>query len=580
MLLTLKNVLDIEGTFLVPRYQRGYRWTDTEVKALLNDLKQNGKNKRYCLQPVVVKKMSDGRYELIDGQQRLTTIYILLNVLKRFFPMMEIKYTIDYDTRSDTKSFLDNINEEDAEKYIDFHFIHLAYQTIIAWMKEQGDAMKTAQKLYGILINDAEEGEKNTGVDVIWYEADDNVASQDLFTRLNIGRIPLTNAELVRALFLNRGNAVGETSKEIEKDQEEIAYQWDSMEKDLRDNKYWGFLTNEKYDDYDTHLDLIFNIMAKDSYNPRERYATFLHFSNLIVDKGQDKEEVWVSILQFSMRMKEWYTNKHLYHKIGYLVAVGEDDIKHLLDVSEGMDKDKFMSYLNGEIAKSIKTDKDYDDLQYDTDYEEIVRLLLLFNVETMDKIPDDSVRFDFSKYKNDEWSLEHIHAQQTQGLNTQEKQKACLKEHLIVLNDWRKEKEQLPQDVDIDQLVEDIEEVVKEDAKLTEIRFSNLYNRIVSVMSPKENVEYIHQLSNMALLKSKDNSALNNSTFDVKRRKIIEFHLNGEYIPLCTLRVFMKYYNKSTKLFYWEKADRDEYMKDFKETLKPYISLYNEQTD
>ena len=68
----------IEGEFYVPSYQRGYRWDETQVTALLNDVYKNGENP-YCLQPIVVRKGDNGRYELIDGQQRLTTLYIINN---------------------------------------------------------------------------------------------------------------------------------------------------------------------------------------------------------------------------------------------------------------------------------------------------------------------------------------------------------------------------------------------------------------------------------------------------------------------------------------------------------------------
>lgn len=42
-------------------------------------------------------------------------------------------------------------------------------------------------------------------VTIIWYEVDDDEDSVNIFTRLNIGKINLTNAELVKALFLSRG---------------------------------------------------------------------------------------------------------------------------------------------------------------------------------------------------------------------------------------------------------------------------------------------------------------------------------------------------------------------------------------
>lgn len=75
IILETKFVADIRGSFYIPSYQRGYRWSETEVVRLLDDIYQNGK-KNYCLQPVVVRKKED-QYELIDGQQRLTTLYLI-----------------------------------------------------------------------------------------------------------------------------------------------------------------------------------------------------------------------------------------------------------------------------------------------------------------------------------------------------------------------------------------------------------------------------------------------------------------------------------------------------------------------
>lgn len=75
IILETKFVADISGSFYIPSYQRGYRWSETEVVRLLDDIYQNGK-KNYCLQPVVVRKKED-QYELIDGQQRLTTLYLI-----------------------------------------------------------------------------------------------------------------------------------------------------------------------------------------------------------------------------------------------------------------------------------------------------------------------------------------------------------------------------------------------------------------------------------------------------------------------------------------------------------------------
>ena len=85
IVLDTKYVGDIIGTFYVPSYQRGYRWGVEEVTRLLDDVLQNGK-KNYCLQPIVVRKRGES-YELIDGQQRLTTLYLIYYYMKQVNPI-------------------------------------------------------------------------------------------------------------------------------------------------------------------------------------------------------------------------------------------------------------------------------------------------------------------------------------------------------------------------------------------------------------------------------------------------------------------------------------------------------------
>ena len=98
VILEAKPIGDIKGNFFVPKYQRGYRWTESQVRTLMNDLWENCKQetqKEYCLQPVVVRKRGEADYELIDGQQRFTTILILLSYIKRnYLPRVAIDYKL------------------------------------------------------------------------------------------------------------------------------------------------------------------------------------------------------------------------------------------------------------------------------------------------------------------------------------------------------------------------------------------------------------------------------------------------------------------------------------------------------
>ena len=134
--LETKLVGSVEGNFDIPSYQRGYRWGKDEVYRLLDDIYTNGAN-NYCLQPVVVRKNLN-RFELIDGQQRLTTLFILLKYIqKEFKPRIKLNYSLSYETRINSEAFLNSVDKELAETNIDFFHIYNAYRTINGWFIDQ-----------------------------------------------------------------------------------------------------------------------------------------------------------------------------------------------------------------------------------------------------------------------------------------------------------------------------------------------------------------------------------------------------------------------------------------------------------
>jgi hypothetical protein len=205
------------------------------------------------------------------------------------------------------------------------------------------------------------------------------------------------------------------------------------------------------------------------------------------------------------------------------------------------------------------------------TDYYLIEKLLLLFNVETTRQKSDETMRFPFDKHKQENWSLEHIHAQQSEGLNKKEQWVEWLnlhKESLINLD------EEANKD-----LIQDITNAVK-DENLRGEKFLELYNKVIGIFSEKENIEYIHSLSNLALLEQSDNSALNNSAFDVKRNIIINMDKKGDYIPICTRRVFLKYYtpSQSNQMYFWGEADRSGYINNMNDVLRHYLSIIQKE--
>lgn len=195
------NVGEVRGDFWVADYQRGYRWSD-EVVQLLEDLDSFPvkEEAQYCLQPVVVKRIQkDGNemLELVDGQQRLTTVFLILKwIAANCIPVAKPQFSITYETREDSKKFLsaiETIPDDYKTKNIDEIFIRGAYRRISSWFSGKDNQLQAAIDIIAKF---------NKQVKVIWYEPDGE-DSVDLFTRLNIGRIRLTNAELVKAYSLN-----------------------------------------------------------------------------------------------------------------------------------------------------------------------------------------------------------------------------------------------------------------------------------------------------------------------------------------------------------------------------------------
>lgn len=549
-----KLVGSIEGEFYVPAYQRGYRWKE-EVKMLLKDIHEIGEGKNYSLQPIVVKRIGEKRFELIDGQQRLTTLYIVLKYIKEFLPKNQVKFSIEYQTRTNSRTFLESIDFKNTDietNIIDEYFFNEATKTIVEWFGEQEDESQAAIDFNTKL---------NKKIRVIWYEVDSDEESVTLFTRLNIGRIPLTNAELVKALFLSRNNGVDHRKRL------EIATEWDIIEKELHNDSLWYFITNDNPKAYPTRIELIFDLMANKQKGEREKFFTFFYFDNEIKQR-KDKSDIWKKILRYFQRLKEWYENIDLYHKIGYLVASDYKSLQELINDSKNITKTTFQNSLDALIAQSINFNKDYSELSYENriDYGYIERLLLLFNVETIRQKSDETMRFPFDKHKQEDWSLEHIHAQQSQGLNKKEQWVEWLNLHKSSLSSIDCKSDE--------NLIQEIIEAVN-DEKLTGDRFSELFNRVTSILSEEGSIEYTHSLSNLALLGQSDNSALKNSTFDVKRNKILEMDKTSDYITVCTRRVFLKYYtpSESNQVHFWGKADRDGYIAEMDKVLRVYLA-------
>ncbi len=551
-----KLIHNIKGCFYIPAYQRGYRW-DVEVERLLNDIQEaiDLKEDTYCLQPIVVKRIDESKYELIDGQQRLTTIYLIYKVLSNSLPTAKANFELEYETRSNSKTFIETINDNSPETFIDYFYMKRAYKKIKEWFGNRPDLLQSSMDFYTAF---------NKVVNVIWYEVDKDEDSNKLFQRLNIGKIPLTSAELVKALFLNKGS---ESNLTLDR-QQEISLQWDNMEKELHNDSLWFFLTNSIKGEYQTRIDLILDLISNKKDDEKDDYYTFFYFDK--EKSRKDLLEVWVDIQRTFLVLKDWYHEHDLYHKIGYLIASNSKSLQEIYNESLNKKKSEFIASLDIFIKESINIKNNYGELSYQnsTDQKKIQKLLLLFNVESVRQQDEFSQWFAFDKFKGNgsiTWSLEHIHAQNSDGLKTEEQWREWLSLHLKSINAIGGHQD----------LADRMIAMLMPGVKIQRENFEPLQAEIVALLSSEGDVEYKHSISNLALLNTRDNAALNNSTFDVKRNEIILMDMKGNFIPFCTKMVFLKYYTSSdvNNIHFWGQQDREAYIKAINNVLAKYLN-------
>ena len=543
---------DIRGRFFVPRYQRGYRWGEVEVHRLLEDIWQS-RDRPYYLQPVVVKRYGD-EWELVDGQQRLTALYLIFQYMKsEGLQRSGAGYSIRYETRKDSAAYLQDLDPDQSQKNIDLFHIFESYRCISEWFEAHDDRRQyAANKFYDALFEH---------VKVIWYQAPENLDTTTLFIRLNVGRIPLTDAELVKALLLSgsRGRA-GVTDRALE-----IAAQWDAIERDLREPELWAFITGEASED-PTHISLLLDTIAG---GPTGRERPLFHtFESLRERIAETPDQFWDEVVGLHSLVLGWHDNRDLFHKIGFLVAEGAS-FGELIKLSKGKTKSRFETELNRLIRDNLKlTQTELRELEYQSP--KTGRTLLLMNVETIRQRKHSTERYSFREHAAGHWSLEHIHAQNAERLNRAEQWEAWLKLQRTALATFDGVHESARKAA-----LERVDQILARPT-IREADFRPLEHELTDLLSPDNDSRGgdVDSIANLALLDGGVNSALSNSVFAVKRAKILSRDRHGSYIPVCTRNAFLKYYTPADEqqMHFWSANDREHYLNALTEILREYL--------
>ena len=645
--LELKSIAELQDlAFFIPDYQRGYRWTRQQVEDLLNDIFEFSQKENagiYCLQPlVVVRKSSDeqlldkirqaddlsevkrllnGQWEVVDGQQRLTTIRLILELLQlpRF-------YDIEYATRKESAKFLNEIadptNTEEAKDNIDYHHISQAVIVIREWLEK-----KNTEKFLSVLLKQ---------VKFIWYETQEE-NPKEVFTRLNIGKISLTNAELVKALLLNKSNFDSADDNKIRLWQQEIAMEWDVMEYALQSSEFWLFLNEPGYE-CPTRIDFIFDmichsdlLLCKDDSEKEatDDYKTFRYFYHYLsaqmqngIPPSQAAHTIWEKVKEIFQTLQEWFDDKKLYHYIGFLICMGKRVDTIYNQWTRHTVKSAFIEkYLIPEIKHCLRgTDIENTYYEVNTDDKQKINggsktncrpILLLHNLQTVinqNKALTDNNKYDngvfykfpFHLYKSEGWDVEHIDSNTENKLNNIQAQCEWLLNAYFGLQDkaYQELRKQI-QDFfsQYTGKVYEQSDVPDKQAKRNK-QFESLRNEIDAINSSMRlSQSEKNRIWNFTLLDSSTNRSYGNAIFPAKRRVIIgkdqgrKFaspttdeqgqimdskpeKASSSFIPPCTKYVFLKYYNTvSFAPITWNRDDAKAYEDNIKEVLKDFLS-------
>lgn len=288
----LKKIFSEEFWFIVPQYQRPYVWQEENIQELIDDLYyafENKQNSEYFLGALVLKRTTEKEfreYEILDGQQRLTTLCMMMAVLRDLMKKPQYKWTlsqmiyqeenellkvpsrnrIKYNTRDKVKDFVkDYIIANGSTRKRDLVNYHEDTNISVSNMAKAISTMHTIfenkenlESFAVFLLNN---------VLFIYVSTDNTEDAFRLFTILNDRGIPLSNADILKSIN------IGEISEE---DLDEYS-------------KHWEYLEEKYHKGFDRFLSFVRTILLKNkpSSNLLDEYEKNIYQKN-ILKKGKN----------------------------------------------------------------------------------------------------------------------------------------------------------------------------------------------------------------------------------------------------------------------------------------------------
>lgn len=639
----LKAISELLGyKFVVPAYQRGYRWGDDEVRALLEDVwefaqkleeerekqkqtdneaqnlapagtpadvegvkksdKQNqgddeNGERIYCLQPVVVCEAGGGdsvsdkkTYSLIDGQQRLTTIYLILKYLggvgkDEIGEDVQKHFSLEYDTRDESTRFLRDLPVgggswggfigDRSDDSMDIAHFKNACRVIKEFFEDGREGQ------VGCLGEENQRKFKDTllkSCKVLWYEPlqgqknDGGQTEEEIFVKFNAYKIRLTDEENIKALFLSKDNGLGEGEIETR------ANFWYDTELNLREEDDFRYLTLRKIDKKDIiEMDgkrmVSDNIMRIGAYLEAISYGgkegLFERFygaykGGTIADKWGELKKC-VEVFEDLTSKNTEHRDLDIYHYLGFLIQRDKklDYMHEAWGNAKGRAsfRDKLFDDIKKQMSEKLKGG--LDNLTYE-DGDAVRKALLLFNTECSKEV---SEYFAFNRFQLEEWDLEHIQAKKFNITSDKEEAKKDIGFYLQEVKEyWCEGNEELKKKI------EAFSEKNSEDER------NKLLEEIEQMLESREE---IHKIGNLALLNQGINRSIKDSSFR-KKREVVNQASKGQksqFIPIATKKVFNKEFSEGLENpYFFTPKDQDKYFEAIKKAIEKFLPAKREK--
>lgn len=579
------NVCQESVTFIIPYLQRAYKWKEKQAKQMLEDFSEFLKQEKtyYCMQPLAVVKIGDNKYELLDGQQRLTTLLILWRILfednkeNTFYP-----YIFEYERDSSESNTLLNrysfITESDEIKKgehrnIDKYYMSKVYGAIKQYFDNPFDNPEEKEKKK----NAFKKLLKGDGKHILflWYEVNEE-EKHTTFAHLNSGKIELTCSELIKAILLSDGNKESLDNNGLP-DKSLVAAQYAEMEEAFNDDRLWYMLQTDETLYNGSRMDLLFNMVLninRKAYEADPKAAFYKVYA-----RRADLSRFWKDCRAYFVRIMDLYKNPYTYHYIGYLTYTeGNNKIDDWVKVYKESGLKGCIEQLKSKVRESISGLGDLEKITYsDTSKATLRKIFILHNIQTIlihyetIKKANLGLRFSYEQFPfellySQKWDIEHIASLTDNPLTKQKDRKDWIASAKADYPEIFAQRPELNNEIDL----------FEKDSK-TE-RFTHIYNEIVG-SAESNSPQNKDGLGNLVLLDRHTNRSYHNSLYKRKRKIILAAsnidNQNKEYqvtyIPRCTLNVFLKTYNTGldVKLGEWTQDDYDKYLGDLKEKLE-----------